>query len=86
MGAAWVLSDNVIPFTLDPINFKEVGFIHNTTQLLKLNNEEDLFQFHDDHPELYDNRRIKTSNYHKQVKDFVKLFENRRYQNLGFGY
>ncbi|RYX84639.1 toll/interleukin-1 receptor domain-containing protein [bacterium] len=86
MGAAWVLSDNVIPFILEPVNFKEVGFIHNTTQLLKLNSEEDLFQFHDDHPELYDNRRIKTSNYHKQVKEFIKLFENRRYQISGFGY
>jgi len=76
MGAAWVLCDNVIPFILDPVHFESVGFIHNTTQLLKLNDHDDLFQFHDDHPELYDNRRISTSNYNKQVKDFLELCGN----------
>jgi len=85
MGAARVLSENVIPFILEPVNFNSVGFIHNTTQLLKLNNEGDLFQFHDYHPELYDNRRIKTSNYHKQVKEYVDLLTNGRFR-FGNGY
>ncbi|MCC8426917.1 toll/interleukin-1 receptor domain-containing protein [Mucilaginibacter sp. UR6-11] len=86
MGAAWVLCDNVIPFILEPVNFESVGFLHNTTQLLKLNNESDLFQFHDDHPELYDNRRIKTSNYHKQVKEYIAFISNGRYRLGSFGY
>lgn len=74
MGAAWVLSENVIPFIVDPVSFDNIGFIHNTTQLLKLNTEEDLFKFQDDHPELYEGRRIVQSNYHKQVKEFIKGF------------
>ncbi|MCZ4223305.1 toll/interleukin-1 receptor domain-containing protein [Pedobacter rhodius] len=73
MGAAWVLSDNVIPFILDGIRFDNVGFIHNTTQLLKLNSADDLFKFQDDHDELYEGRRIKQSNYHKQVNEFIEL-------------
>ncbi len=74
MGAAWVLSDNVIPFIIDPVNFENIGFIHNTTQLLKLNSDEDLFKFQDDHPELYEGKRINQSNYHKQVKEFITGF------------
>ncbi len=84
MGAAWVLSDNVIPFILEPVNFDSVGFLHNTTQLLRLNNEGDLFQFHDDHPELYENRRIKTSNYHKQVKEYIEILSNGRFRFNSF--
>jgi hypothetical protein len=83
MGAAWVLSDNVIPFILEPVNFKSIGFIHNTTHLLKINDESDLFKFSDDHPELYENRRIKASNYHKQVKEYIEFISNGRYR---FGY
>ncbi len=80
MGAAWVLSDNVIPFILEPVRFENVGFIHNTTQILKINVADDLFQFQDDHPELYSDRRINQSNYHKQVYEFVENVKNNRYQ------
>lgn len=82
MGAAWVLSDNVIPFILEPVRFDNVGFIHNTTQLLKLNNAEDLFKFQDDHEELYQGRKIKQTNYHKQVYDFIDHLKQSRY-NFG---
>lgn len=81
MGAAWVLSDNVIPFIMHPVRFDTVGFIHNTTQLLRINQEEDLYQFQDDHSELNGGKRIKQSNYHKQVKDFLEII-----QKGSFGY
>lgn len=45
MGAAWALELNVIPFILEPINHSSVGFIHSTTQLLKLNSDADLRKF-----------------------------------------
>ena len=83
MGAAWVLSDNVIPFILEPVRFENIGFIHNTTQILKLNVADDLFKFQDDHPEIYNNRRISQSNYHKQVYEFVENLKNNRY-NSGY--
>ena len=73
MGAAWVLSDNVIPFIMAGVRFDNIGFIHNMTQLLKLDSAEDLFKFQDDHDELYEGRRIKQSNYHKQVNEFIEL-------------
>ena len=76
MGAAWVLTENVIPFILDPIRFETVGFIHNTTQLLKINVEADLYQFQDDHWELNGGKKIKQSNYYKQVREFLELIKN----------
>jgi len=45
MGAAWILNTKVIPFILNPISFNSVGFIHNTTQLLKLDSKVDLKKF-----------------------------------------
>ncbi len=81
MGAAWVLSDNVIPFVLDPIRFDSVGFIHSSVQLLKLNSPDDLFKFQDDHDELYFGRKISQANYHKQVSDFVNDLNNGKYRN-----
>jgi hypothetical protein len=83
MGAAWVLSDNVIPFIFESVNYDNIGFIHNTTQLLKLNSAEDLYQFQDDHPDLYENRRINQTNYHRQVNEFIKFIGEGRYR---FGY
>lgn len=80
MGAAWVLSNKVIPFILEPIHYDNVGFIHNTTQLLKLNDAEDLYKFQDDHPDLYEDRRINQTNYHRQVNEFIKLLSGGNYR------
>lgn len=80
MGAAWVLSNNIIPFIMPPIHFQNVGFIHNTTQLLKLNNESDLYQFQDDHSELTaGTAKINQANYHRQVKDFIETIQRGNY-------
>lgn len=80
MGAAWVLSTNVIPFIMPPVDFNNIGFIHNTTQLLKLNNESDLYKFQDDHVELKGSTlKINQANYHKQVKDFLDIIQRGNY-------
>jgi hypothetical protein len=81
MGAAWVLSSNVIPFIYANVRFDNVGFIHNTTQLLKINNEADLYKFQDDHEELKGAIKVNQANYHKQVKEFIEII-----QRGGFGY
>ena len=75
MGAAWVLSKNVIPFVMPPIHFQNVGFIHYTTQLLKLNDEKDLYKFFDDHKELKPTASFTITNYHRQVTDFLELIK-----------
>ena len=49
MGASWALNSTVVPFIIDPVRFDNVGFIHNTTHLLRLNNEQDLLKFRHDH-------------------------------------
>ncbi len=80
MGAAWVLSTNVIPFILPPINFQNVGFIHSATQLLKLNNEKDLYKFYDDHKELKTtNVNFNVSNYHRQITEFLEIINHGNY-------
>jgi hypothetical protein len=77
MGAAWVLCDRIVPFIIDPVRFENVGFIHNTTQLLKINSTEDLYKFQDDNEDLYAGRKISQSNYHRQVNEFLKIFDSR---------
>ena len=48
MGAAWVLEKKVIPFILPPVTFNNVGFIHMSTQLLRLNKVADILKFRTD--------------------------------------
>jgi hypothetical protein len=79
MGAAWVISNNIIPFIFPPIRFENVGFIHNTTQLLKLDNEADLYKFQDDHGELKGAVKINQANYHTQVKEFLEIIKKGNY-------
>lgn len=78
MGAAWVLSAKVIPFIVPPVSFQSIGFIHATTQLLKLNNDKDLYKFFDDHKDLRTSTSFSVSNYHRQVTDFLEALKNNR--------
>ena len=81
MGAAWVLNKNVIPFIMPPINYQNIGFIHNPTQLLKLNDERNLFKFFDDHKELKPAASFTITNYHKQVKEFLEVISRGNFGN-----
>lgn len=71
MGAAWVLDRKVIPLLIDPIDYSNVGFIHNTTQLLKLDLREDLMKLKDELNPLLKNKKITMSNYNKQIEIFL---------------
>lgn len=54
MGAAWVLSDKVIPLILD--GDYDVGFINSTTHQLSLTKKKDLLEFIDDHERFFTNK------------------------------
>jgi hypothetical protein len=71
MGASWVLEKNVIPLLIEPIDYSNVGFIHNTTQLLKLDVYEDLLKLKDELNPLLKNKKFTISNYHKQIEIFL---------------
>lgn len=74
MGAAWVLSEKVIPFILEPIKYENVGFVHSTTQILKINSKADLLKFRDDNVELFLTDKFQAVNYDGQISEFLKIF------------
>lgn len=73
MGASWVLDATVIPFILPPVSFSNVGFIHNTTQLLRLNEGDDLKKFRDDHAEGIGSSNIPDSDFNKCIESFFNV-------------
>lgn len=75
MGAAWVLSSNVIPLVGHPFNY-DVGFINASSQQLKLNSKDDLVQFYDDYKSTLFTNAVNTSNYLTQITDFLAYQEN----------
>lgn len=77
MGAAWVLNAKVIPFIVEPIRYDNVGFIHNTTQLLKLNTKKDLLKFKDDHKGFFNSSDFNISRYDQQIDEFLKIFQSK---------
>ena len=73
MGAAWVLSNRVIPFILNPVTYTSVGFIHQPTQLLKLDDINDLLKFID---EIKDkNSNLKHTEVKRHAEEFVKMIK-----------
>jgi hypothetical protein len=75
MGAAWVTSQDVIPFIASPFNY-DVGFIHASSQQLMLNKREDLLKFYDDHNgKLFG--KVNLTNYSRQVDVFVEFMNAR---------
>ncbi|MBL7933728.1 MAG: toll/interleukin-1 receptor domain-containing protein [Bacteroidia bacterium] len=74
MGAAWALTDCVVPFILDPIRYDNVGIIHSTTQLLRINVKKDLLRFKDDHKELYPESKFSSEYYDAQINEFLSDF------------
>lgn len=75
MGAAWALNKIVIPFILPPINFENVGFIHSTSQLLRLNDYNDLTKFRIDHGKNLNEKLIDEVVFNKAADRFSKLPE-----------
>ena len=77
MGAAWVLNAKVVPFIVEPIRYDNIGFIHNTTQLLKLNKKKDLLKFKDDHKDFFNSTSFNLSRYDQQIDEFLKVFQSK---------
>ena len=72
MGAAWSLDKKVIPLLVPPVDYSDVGFLHNSNQLLKINLREDLFALKDDLEEWIDIKSIRSSNLNNQIDKIVK--------------
>jgi len=75
MGAAWVISDKVIPLVAFPFNY-DTGFIHASSQQLILNNKEHLLKFYDDHKEDLFPFNVIFTVFDRQVNKFID-FVNR---------
>ena len=73
MGAAWVLNAKVIPFILEPINYSNVGFIHNPSQMLKINKKNDLLKLSTDISQLFNLDKPDADRYNQLVDDFLIL-------------
>lgn len=71
MGASWVSKAKVFPLLVDGINFYNVGFIHNESQLLRLDSRENLHQLIDEVNELFENKTLKTEVINKQINSFL---------------
>jgi hypothetical protein len=71
MGAVWSLNKKVIPILLPPIDYSDVGFLHNSNQLLKINSKEDLFTLKDDLNEWINTDKIKSSNLNSQIDKLI---------------
>ncbi len=70
MGALWMVCQNVIPLILEPVSYSNVGFIHSTSQILKINSKQDLLRLADDHNSLL-KESVNLSNYNSQIDSFI---------------
>lgn len=75
MGAAWVLTENVIPLVVDG-NY-DVGFIHSTTHQLNISKKEGVLQFIDDWGKLFPHK-AKHSKMNGHVDKFLKVINEKR--------
>lgn len=71
MGASWILDKRVFPLLLPPIDFDNVGFLHNSNQVLKINSRNDLFKLYEDLNHLITDRNINSSNLNNQIDKFL---------------
>lgn len=75
MGAAWVLSNKVVPFILNPVTYSSVGFIHQPNQLLKLDDINDLLKFIDETKTSDVN--LKHTEVKRHAEEFVKTIREK---------
>lgn len=70
MGAAWVLSDNVIPLIIEKDEY-EIGFIHSTSQQCQLTRESDILKVIDELKEKKIIGDFKLERLNSKIKEFV---------------
>ncbi len=71
MGAAWLMKSTVIPLVAPPFNY-DIGFIHASTQQLRLQEKNDLLKLYDDHKNEIFTSNVSVSNYLSQVDIFLE--------------
>lgn len=64
-------SCKIFPLLIQPLDYNNVGFIHNTNQLLKIDSRTDLFKFADDLMETLGINKIKTELLNGQIDNFL---------------
>lgn len=70
MGAAWLMKSTVIPLVAPPFNY-DIGFIHASTQQLRLKEKSDLIKLYDDHKNEVFKVNLSMSNYLSQLDIFL---------------
>jgi len=75
LGASWLSSAKKFPLLIQPLDYNNVGFIHNTNQLLKIDSRSDLFKFADDLMEILEIKKIKTELLNSQIDNFLDEVE-----------
>lgn len=75
MGAAWVLSDTIIPLVIQPQNY-DVGFLNCSTQQLKINDEQNLHQLYNDHKGVLFPPTIDTGVFNEKIKEFIYIIDS----------
>ena len=71
LGASWLTKAKIFPFLIAPVNFYNVGFIHNTSQSLKINSKRDLLKFSDEVQSLLKLEKPSMEALDKQVSSFI---------------
>jgi hypothetical protein len=72
MGASWLSNARIIPILIPPLDYSNVGFIHNSSQLLKLDSKSDLFKLADEILALFPERTLKLELLNTQIEEFLK--------------
>lgn len=81
MGAAWILEAPVIPFILDPISHNTFGFIHNTTQLLKLDSKSSLKQFVSENKGVLFSLEYNDTKLDRKIDEFLEILKSKSKSN-----
>lgn len=72
MGAAWVLTDTIIPLVIPPQNY-DVGFLNCSIQQLKINDEQNLHQLFNDHKGGLFPESIDTGVFNEKIREFIEF-------------
>jgi len=72
MGASWISNAKVYPLLVGEVNFDNIGFVHNSNQLLRLDSKVDIDKFVDDISEFLKIKDIKTERLNVEIEAFLK--------------
>jgi hypothetical protein len=72
MGASWLSNARIIPIIIPPLDYGSVGFMHNYSQLLKLNSKSDLCKLADEIMVLLPEKSLKLELLNSQIDEFLK--------------